>query len=172
MKALKKMNGKFVKALYTYGECDVYADKISRWDLSKYDSIFTDVAVPMRCGFVSMCHGDAWINNMMFKSDPLDVIMYDYQGNSWATPANDILYFIMTSVCDEEKVAYFDDFIEHYHLELSKALKELKYDQHIPTLSELFIDIMEKGQFGKMRTYYYHHHHYHSAFLLLQSHSH
>lgn len=50
---------------------------------------------------------------------------------------------------------------------MCKALKELAYDQHIPTLSELFIDIIEKGQFGKMRTYFcHHHHHYQPPFSL------
>lgn len=157
---MKKMNARFVKALYTFGDCDFYADKISKWDLNKYATLWFDVATPMRCGFVCLSHGDIWLNNMMFQEEPLDVIMYDYQGSSWASPTNDLLYFIISSVSDEDKVTHFDNFIEYYHLELCKALKELAYDQHIPTLSELFIDIMEKGQFGKMRTYYYHHHHY------------
>jgi hypothetical protein len=107
----------------------------------------------MRSGFVALNHGDIWLNNMMFLSDddnqPLDVMIYDYQGSFWASPVTDILYFLISSVSDDIKVEHFDDFIEYYHIELCKSLRTLKYDQHIPTLSELFIDIMEKGAFGK-----------------------
>lgn len=155
----------FVESLWADGDCDVYAEKISRWNTKNFATIFLDVAEPMRCGFVALSHGDIWLNNMMFLSNeqkqPLDVIFYDYQGSAWATPTNDLLYFLVSSVSDEAKVVHFDDFIEYYHLELSKSLKELAYDKHIPTLSELFIDIMEKGQFGKMRTYYFYYCHYH-----------
>lgn len=117
-------------------------------------NIFIDVAKPMRSGFTILSHGDAWLNNMMFlineeQKNPLDVIFYDFQGSSWASPASDILYFLISSASDNVKVEHFDDFIEFYHHELCKSLNKVGYDQHIPTLSELFIDIMEKGPFGK-----------------------
>lgn len=159
MNAFMRQEKAFVSSIWSYGDCDVYADKISKWDLSNFFSIYIDITNPMRCGFTILGHGDLWLNNMMFLSnaqkEPLDVIMYDYQGSAWATPSSDLLYFIVSSVSDDVKVAHFDDLIEFYHNELTKSLKQLAYSQHIPTLSELFIDIMEKGQFGIIRTYYY-----------------
>jgi hypothetical protein len=162
VKAFSRQQKAFVDAIFSYGDCNVYAEKISKWKSSNVFSTFIDVATPMRCGFMALAHGDAWINNMMFKlnEDPIDVLMYDYQGSTWASPSSDILYFLLSSVNDDIKVDYFDDFIEFYHQELSEALKKLAYDQHIPTLSELFIDIMEKGHFGKIIFIFINSHHH------------
>ena len=88
----------------------------------------------MRCRFQVMNHGDIWLNT----------------GPFWASPSSDILYFLLSSVADDIKVKHFDDFIEFYHEQLTLALKALRYDQHIPTLSELHIDLLDKGGFGKI----------------------
>ena len=89
----------------------------------------------------------------MFKSDENgvaeDVQFIDYQMSFWGSPANDILYFFVSSVADDIKTEHFDDLIEIYHQELAKSLKALNYDQHIPTLSEMHIDLLEKGGLGK-----------------------
>lgn len=143
----------FSVAVSNYGGCDVYAEKIAKWNKQSVLNSFINIAEPMRCGFQVLNHGDLWLNNMMFKSDeennPIDVSMIDYQGSFWGTPATDVLYFLISSVADDIKIEHFDDFIEFYHEKLTSALKEVKYDQHIPTLSELHIDFLDKGSFGK-----------------------
>ncbi|KAG5678863.1 hypothetical protein PVAND_008494 [Polypedilum vanderplanki] len=149
-----RMHNEFIKALRSYGDCDIYADKIAKWSMDKMLVSFLEVAEPTRSGFVALNHGDLWLNNMMFKFDeknnPIDVIMYDYQGSFWASPATDVLYFIISSVSDDIKIDHFDNLIEHYHHELSDSLKRLRYDKHITTLPELFIDFMEKGHFAAL----------------------
>lgn len=151
--SFSRMHAEFVKALRSFGDCDIYADKIEQWSKEKLMTSFMDVAEPTRCGFLALNHGDLWLNNMMFKSDdkhhPIDVIMYDYQGSFFASPANDVLYFLISSVSDDVKVEHFDDLIEFYQHELSEALQKLGYEKHIPNLSEIFLDFMEKGHFGK-----------------------
>jgi thiamine kinase-like enzyme len=143
----------FTAAVKNYGDCGIYAEKISKWDQTKLFTQWIDIAEPMRCRFQVLNHGDAWLNNMMFKSDeqgnPLDVSLIDFQGPFWGSPANDILYFLISSVADDIKIDHFDDFIEFYHDQLTTALKKLNYDQHIPTLPELHVDLLEKGAFGK-----------------------
>lgn len=143
----------FASAVSSFEGCEVYAEKISRWDPVKMMMQFLDVAVPMDNGFQILNHGDIWLNNMMFKLDadknPLDVSLIDYQIPFWASPAADLLYFLLTSVEDAVKVDHFDDFIEFYHTELANNLKKLKYDQHIPTLAELHVDLLQKGAFGE-----------------------
>lgn len=99
----------------------------------------------MASGFTVLCHGDLWINNVMFKED--DVKMFDFQATAWASPAYDILYFLITSISDEVKVENFDNLIEFYHEQLSEGLKKLRYEQDIPTLSEIHQDLMDKGTF-------------------------
>jgi len=144
-----KMFKAFVDAVKNYGDCEVYSDKLATWDKKKLMSIILDAAEPMRCGFQILNHGDIWINNMMFKTDEqnnaLDVSMIDYQGPFWGSPANDILYFLLTSVSDDIKVDHFDDFVDYYHEQLTAALRKLNFDQHIPTLTELHIELLEKG---------------------------
>ena len=139
-------------AIRNYGDCDVFADKIDKWDSSKLFTQFIDVAEPMRCGFQVLNHGDAWLNNMMFKSDednnPLEVCLIDFQINFWAGPGVDLWYFLSTSVADEIKVDHFDEFIKFYHDQLTNGLKKLNYDQYVPTLAEIYDDIQDKSGFG------------------------
>lgn len=152
MEGFFKILKSFETAVRGYGDCDVYADKISRWNRMKLVNLFIDVAKPMRGGFQILNHGDTWLNNMMFKFDddnnPIDVSMIDYQMSFWGTPSADFLYFFVTSVADDIKVTHFDDLVEHYHEQLSSALKKLNYDQHIPTLWEIQTDLLDGGGYG------------------------
>jgi hypothetical protein len=52
-------------------------------------------------------------------------------------------------VKDEIKAEKFDEFILYYHEKLVESLKKLEYDQHIPTLSELQIDLIDKRVAGE-----------------------
>lgn len=149
-----KMYEYFVSSIRNYGGCEAYADKIAKWNQMKLLTAYIDISEPMRGGFQVLNHGDPWLNNMMFKFDeehnPIDVKMVDYQLPFWGTPSGDLLYLLITSVADDVKVDHFDDLIESYQEELSSALKKVNYDQHIPTLSELHIDLIEKGYFGML----------------------
>lgn len=150
----KKMHAAFADSVKNYGDCDEVAAKIASWDFQKLRDVWLDVAVPMRCGFEVMNHGDIWINNMMFRSDEagdtVAVKLIDFQIAFWASPVPDLLYFLLSSVADDIKTDHYDDLIEFYHEQLTSALKQLKYDQHIPTLSELNEDLLEKGGFGRL----------------------
>lgn len=150
-----KMFHGFTDAIKSYGGFDVYADKIAKWDKIKIMSQFIDVAEPMRCGFQVLNHGDTWLNNMMFKFDgdsTIDLKLIDFQMPFWGSPVADIVYFLISSVADDIKVDNFDDFVEFYQSELALALQKVNYKKHIPTLSELHIDLLEKGPFGKTKT--------------------
>lgn len=81
----------------------------------------------------------------MFNNN--DVKLFDFQATAWASPAYDILYFLLTSVSDEVKVENFDNLIEFYHQKLCEGLRKLGYEQHIPKLSEIHKDLMDKGTF-------------------------
>ena len=144
----------FVEAIKSYGDCDEYADKIAKWDIKKICSSFVDLGEPMKNGFQILNHGDMWVNNFMIKSDsegkPIDVKLIDYQMSYWASPAGDLIYFLIISVQDDIKVDQFDNLVEYYHTNLVESLTKLKYDKVIPTLEELHADISEKGHFGKL----------------------
>lgn len=152
LKGFMRIFNEFAAAVKCYDGCEEYAEKIASWDKTKLMSSWISVAEKMQCGLTVLAHGDAWLNNMMFLSNesqvPEDVLFLDFQAPAWASPALDLLYFIVSSVQDDIKVSRFDEFIKHYHNELVAALKKLKYDEAIPTLDELHDDLLEKGHMG------------------------
>jgi agmatine/peptidylarginine deiminase len=127
---------------------------INKWKPEKMLSSFVIPAKPMKCGFRVLNHGDDWLNNMMFKVDDdgnsVAVKLVDFQFTFWGSPIGDLYYFLFTSVRDDVKIDQFDEFIEHYHSKLREFLEELGFDGHIPTLSELQVELLEMRQFGEL----------------------
>ena len=107
----------------------------------------------MRCGLNVLAHGDFWLNNMMIKSnesnEPEDLLMLDFQASSWASPGLDLHYFITSSVHDDVKIACYDEFIKHYYDQFTESLRKLKYNQHNPSLDELYDDLRDKARMGE-----------------------
>ncbi|XP_046750304.1 uncharacterized protein LOC124413628 [Diprion similis] len=75
-------------------------------------------------------HGDAWINNMMFRYDedhnPIDHMFVDFQFCHWGSPAEDILYFIGTSLADDVRIQHRDLLLRNYQASLTSTMAELK----------------------------------------------
>ncbi|KAH8359981.1 hypothetical protein KR093_009934 [Drosophila rubida] len=90
---------------------------------------------PKKGDFVTLCHGDLWTTNMMFKNNaegrPENVIFIDFQFSVYNSPAIDLQYLFSTSlqddICDIEMVQF-------YHGKLVEALKKLKFKGDIPSL--------------------------------------
>lgn len=133
-------------------EYRVYADKIQKWTHESLNTGYMVVAEPMNCGLQVLNHGS--LNSCKFQTkydeenNPIDVLLTDFNASFWGSPACDLLSFLMTSVQNNVKVEYFDDLIEHYHLELAEGLKKLSYQKQIPSLKELHADILDKGAYG------------------------
>jgi aminoglycoside phosphotransferase (APT) family kinase protein len=134
---------------------DRISEIVSNWTADVMINSFFVPTAPFKNGFKILNHGDDWLNNMMFKlsedgTNTEDVKLLDFQISYWGSPSGDLFYFLISSVQDEFKVQHFDEFIEYYHSELVASLVKLNYDQHIPTLSELHSDLLEKRQFGEL----------------------
>lgn len=125
------------------------AKKVDQWDIMKLMTNFIAVAEPMKCGLKVLNHGDSWLNNIMFKIDEngksVDMKYIDFQISFWGSPSNDLGYLFASSIKDDVKVEHFDDMIVYYHEELTGALEKLNYEKHIPTISELHVDMIEKS---------------------------
>lgn len=148
-----KMYTAFSSAVSKYGDCHKYAEKIAQWDANKIiKSWWLDVAKPMKSGFVTLNHGDFWLNNLMFRTrgNALDVCFIDFQANYWGNPIKDIIYFLVSSVDDGIVTSLFVSFIKFYHENLTEALKKLKYEGPIPTLVEMHTEVLESSSFGKI----------------------
>lgn len=62
--------------------------------------------------FNVFCHGDAWLNNLLFSNDEknnsTDILFIDYKISFWTSPAYDLCYTFTTSTQSEIKEQEFD----------------------------------------------------------------
>ncbi|KAG5670236.1 hypothetical protein PVAND_000513 [Polypedilum vanderplanki] len=79
-----------------------------------------------------ICHGDCWINNMMFRYDdngkPNEVCLFDFQLIRYASPVLDIIQYIFTSTTKALRDEFYDEFLDIYYETFSNFLKKLDSD--------------------------------------------
>merc|ERR1712013_649580 len=67
----------------------------------------------------TICHGDPWFNNMMFKyrKDKKldDIIFIDFQLSGYTSPALDLVYFLAASTTGELRTKYLSHILTLYH---------------------------------------------------------
>lgn len=102
--------------------------------------------------FNCLTHGDAWLANILLQYDSqgqlIDVQFIDFQQSVYTSPAIDLISLIFTSAETETKLQNFEHFIKFYHDHLVNALKLLKYSKRIPTLKELYLDVLDRAFLG------------------------
>ncbi|XP_053615894.1 uncharacterized protein LOC128678404 [Plodia interpunctella] len=78
-------------------------------------------------------HGDAWINNMMFKEQDgkLDCIPIDFQQSKVGSPACDVLHLIFTSTDHETRLQHFKTWIDYYYTQLDQCLTNHGLDTNL-----------------------------------------
>ncbi|TMW48481.1 hypothetical protein DOY81_006444 [Sarcophaga bullata] len=102
--------------------------------------------------FYTLSHGDLWTNNIMMRYDDAkvlkDVLLIDFQFSNWCSPAVDLHYFLHTSLLSDLQlnIHALNKLIQYYHGVLTEMLKKLKYNDYIPTLHELHVQL-EEGKF-------------------------
>lgn len=102
--------------------------------------------------FSVLCHGDLWVNNIMFKYSAegkvQDCLLVDYQICNYNSPALDLHYFIFSSLHKDLRLTQIDNIIALYHKELLANLKRLGYKKTPTTLLQLQKDFLATGLFG------------------------
>ncbi|XP_059046497.1 uncharacterized protein LOC131842065 [Achroia grisella] len=77
---------------------------------------------------IVLSHGDYRPSNLMHKYNEdgtLQVIPVDFQTIQYTSPLFDLLYFIFTGSDEKFRRQHFQDLTDHYHQELSSALRYL-----------------------------------------------
>lgn len=143
-----------IEVISTWPDFVCYEDKLRRMRGNLVRKM-REVFVPNREHFNTLNHGDFWRNNVMMKySDEAksiaeNAIFIDFQFPSWGSSAIDLYFFFSSSVHDSLKPHRFNEFIEFYHENLSRDLKNLNYSHHIPTAAEFKAQLNDKILWGK-----------------------
>lgn len=136
-----------------YDNAEDYYDKVARLQPRMTDEIFKILPVDPN-EFNVLNHGDCWSNNIMFKYDDNgkleETYLVDFQLPRYTTPAQDLLYFIISSTKLDIKLKEFDYFIKYYHENLTESLELLKYGKSIPSLKEIHTILFKYGIFAYM----------------------
>lgn len=100
-------------------------------------------------GFNVFCHGDLWLNNILFKYNedgvPINVVFIDYQMPYWGPPILDLTNSFYTSSEKGIHEKEWYDLIQYYHEILSTLLEKLNYPKAIPSLIDLHEDFRKRA---------------------------
>ncbi|PSN54120.1 hypothetical protein C0J52_09452 [Blattella germanica] len=88
--------------------------------------------------FNVLCHGDAWVNNMMFV---------DFQVSFWTSPAIDLLYFI-NSNSTIEILENQNILIDEYYKILCDTFTTLGHSELSPKKSHIYEQIEKRHKYG------------------------
>lgn len=80
----------------------------------------------------TLCHADAWINNLMFKyenGNAVNCAIVDFQSYRYCPPANDLLHVLYLNTDREFRDKYLDEMLTIYYEEMKNCFD--KYDLEI-----------------------------------------
>eukprot|EP00095_Tigriopus_kingsejongensis_P009652 maker-scaffold440_size170678-snap-gene-0.27 protein:Tk09652 transcript:maker-scaffold440_size170678-snap-gene-0.27-mRNA-1 annotation:"juvenile hormone-inducible" len=103
--------------------------------------------------FNTLCHGDAWFNNMLFRYEgdkPVQICLLDLAVTRWSSPTTDLAYFFHLSTTPELREAHLEKLLEFYHQHLTQYLEELGEDPSIIPLTQLKADYHKASFMGFM----------------------
>ncbi|KAK9874574.1 hypothetical protein WA026_005407 [Henosepilachna vigintioctopunctata] len=145
-----------MKLLKESGRLDLY-DKFDKLHSEVYDTINYVVDVEDKR---TICHGDCWNNNFMFKyqdendnQKPTNVKFLDFQLAICHSPVVDLVFNIY-STGDDVTLQNFDLLLETYYKSLSNCIESLGSDPStLFTYDELRRHWRKYGLFGILMTY-------------------
>ncbi|XP_033159319.1 uncharacterized protein LOC117140478 [Drosophila mauritiana] len=104
-----------------------------------------------------ICHGDLWVNNIMFRSEPEEVIFFDLQAMRKSSPVFDILHFIYTSTRRPLRDVHTDTLLAAYSQTLSE---ELRHQLEDTTAAERLEELCEAFSLQRLSSDYVRQVHY------------
>jgi len=97
--------------------------------------------------------GACWPNNLLGHFDAFgnvkDAVFIDFSSASYGPAVYDLFQILLTAPA--EKTEQFDAHLKYYHDELIDNLKLLKFKGHLPTLTDLQVQLLDFGHWGETR---------------------
>uniref|UniRef100_A0A1I8Q896 CHK kinase-like domain-containing protein n=1 Tax=Stomoxys calcitrans TaxID=35570 RepID=A0A1I8Q896_STOCA len=94
--------------------------------------------------------GNCCIDNMLFLLDAFgnvkDIAFINLDMCCYGNPVKDLLYLLLSSAINADKMNNFDYYIKYYHDQLVGYLKLLKFKRKIPKLWELQYDVIKNNK--------------------------
>lgn len=85
--------------------------------------------VPKVEPWVSITHGDLWVNNILFRKNGIgkidDVKLIDFQIFLHDSPLKDLPHFLCASLEDETLINHLDELLDVYFIKFTTSLKRL-----------------------------------------------
>ncbi|KAL7029771.1 hypothetical protein ACKWTF_006354 [Chironomus riparius] len=82
--------------------------------------------------YATLCHGDCWNNNMMFRNDqsgtPNAIRLLDFQIQRYSSPILDLMYYIFGCTVKSLRDKHYQEFLDVYYDELSSFMTRLGSD--------------------------------------------
>uniref|UniRef100_A0A182J6T0 CHK domain-containing protein n=1 Tax=Anopheles atroparvus TaxID=41427 RepID=A0A182J6T0_ANOAO len=102
-----------------------------------------------------ICHGDTWVNNLMFSADARHVKLIDLQTMRCTTPVIDILHLLYTSTGREVRQHHTADLLLQYRRTLLDALAEHLCGSPNPAAANALLHHFEdQFSYARLRTEY------------------
>lgn len=85
---------------------------------------------PLGCRFNTVCHGDMWMGNLMFKEDgqeenqPSECTIIDFHSAQFLSPATDLAHLLLTSTDRSYRQEHWDEVVEAYYDTFNRTLAE------------------------------------------------
>ncbi|XP_069690951.1 uncharacterized protein [Periplaneta americana] len=102
--------------------------------------------------FNVLCHGDLWLNNMMFRysedtAEVEEVRFVDFQLTYWTSPVVDLQYVLYTSA-STEALEHSEVLIQEYYNTLCEILTLLKHPHLQPTMAMINEELEKRSLFA------------------------
>lgn len=110
------------------GSLSIVIDQIQKLETKIYE-IIREYVTHESDSFNVICHGDLWVNNIMFRNDfdgkICDIKFFDLQAMRYSSPVIDILHFIYTSTKWSLRKNYLNQLLSIYTKALHSYLDNL-----------------------------------------------
>lgn len=129
----KQLDEGFLGVLKNFRETPCFEKYLPKIELSFAGSLNGKRYItPSEEPWVSVTHGDLWVNNILFHKDDLgnidDIKLIDFQIYLCNSPLKDLPHFLCASLEDKTLINHLDELLDLYYDKFTTTLKRLGCD--------------------------------------------